>query len=156
MGLKRSSRIVANPLVAAFSGAGLILYVYIMVSERLQYQYWIPFAIGGLLTGVALLWPIRRLQSTPRRHLANSLTCMLLLGPVPWGPEGTLVPALVAGLFPPLVLLILFPIGPTVSDKRRYSLFLNLPSRRLAGLPALCWREGSNQSPESGRSIRKA
>lgn len=130
MGLKRSSRIVANPLVAAFSGGGLILYVYIMVSERLEYQYWIPFAIGGLLTGAALLWPIRRLQSPPRRHLANSLTCMLLLGPVPWGPEGTLVPALVAGLFPPLVLLILFPMGPILTFLTCYSIQARLTAAR--------------------------
>lgn len=122
MSRKGSSPVVASPLVAGLSGGGLILYVYLMVAGREGYQYWAPFAIGGLLTVVALLWPARRLHSPTQRHLASSLTCTLLLAPVPWGPEGTLVPALVAAVFPPLVLLLLFPIGPILTFLTCYSI----------------------------------
>ena len=121
---------MANPLVAGLSGGGLILYVYSMVAGRERYQYWTPFAIGGLLTLVALLWPVRRQDSPTRRHLASSLTCTLLLAPVPWGPEGTLVPALVAAIFPPLVLLLLFPIGPILTFVTCYSILARLSAVR--------------------------
>lgn len=123
---------MASPLDTRLSGGGLILYVYLMVAGRESYQYWTPFAMGGLLTAVALLWPDRRPHSSNQGHLASSLTCTLLLAPVPWGPEGTLVPALVAAILPPLVLLLLFPIGPILTFITCYSILARLSAARAA------------------------
>lgn len=93
------------------------LYIHIegVVRNRLEYQSWIPFFIGVVLALAVGLWPVSRIRSLRSRLIVRTLVFTLCLAPIPYGPEGTLVPALLAMVFPPLIMIFLFPIAPLLT-----------------------------------------
>jgi hypothetical protein len=76
---------------------------------RREYQTIVPFLIGLGIAIPVCIWPIRRFLGGWKRLLVRSAVCTLLLAPVPYGPEGTMLPLIVTLIFPPLVFLVLFP-----------------------------------------------
>jgi hypothetical protein len=93
----------------------LYLHVESVLPNRLQYQSWIPWFIGVMLA-LTLGWrPMARSTSTPSRLIVRSLVFTLLLAPIPYGPEGTLVPAFLAMMFPPLIMPVVYPVGPLLT-----------------------------------------
>lgn len=101
--------------VAALSLTLLYQHVDTIVRNRLEYQSWIPWFIGVVLA-LTLGWrPMARSASWVARLIVRSLVLTLLLAPIPYGPEGTLVPALLAMIFPPLIMLFLCPVGPLLT-----------------------------------------
>lgn len=101
--------------VAAISLGFLYLYVEGLVGNRVQYQSWIPWFIG---ISLALVAGWRGMATSPphaRRVIIRSLVLTLLLGPVPYGPEGTVIPAFLAMIFPPLVMVLIAPVGPALT-----------------------------------------
>ena len=95
--------------------AFLYLHVESIIRNRLEYQSWIPWFIGLVLALGVGLWPVSRLSSQWSRLFVRSLVFTLFLAPIPYGPEGSLVPALLAMIFPPLVMLFLAPVGPALT-----------------------------------------
>ena len=95
--------------------AFLYLHVESLIRNRLEYQSWIPWFIGLVLAFGVGLWPVSRLSSQWSRLVVRSLVFTLFLAPIPYGPEGSLLPALLAMIFPPLVMLFLAPVGPALT-----------------------------------------
>lgn len=116
MHLRPSIVVVPTGLgVAGISLASMYLHVESLVSHRLQYQSWVPWFIGIVLA-LALGWrPMVARRSWVARSIVRSLVLTLLLAPIPYGPEGTLVPAFLAMLFPPLIMLFYCPVGPLLT-----------------------------------------
>ena len=100
--------------------------------ERFSHLGSLPFTLGsGFRTrprGVSLvdsfphwngdsspgrIWPVRLIRSPVRRLIGRSIIFTLFLAPVPFRPEGSLVPALLALLYPPL--FFVFPYGPLLT-----------------------------------------
>lgn len=102
-------RVAVAGLVALVSG----FLLYTMVSEetknRGEYQTVIPFVIGFALAVPLVIWPARRVAAGWKRMIARSIILTLFLAPLPFGPEGTLMPLIVTLVFPPLIFLFMFP-----------------------------------------------
>ena len=101
--------------VTVIALAFLYLHIERVVRNRLEYQSWIPFFIGVVLALAVGLWPVSRIRSFRSRLIVRTLVFTLCLAPIPYGPEGTLVPALLAMIFPPLIMIFLFPIAPLLT-----------------------------------------
>jgi hypothetical protein len=101
--------------VTVIALAFLYLHIEGVVRNRLEYQSWIPCFIGVVLALAVGLWPVSRIRSLRSRLIVRTLVFTLCLAPIPYGPEGTLVPALLAMIFPPLIMIFLFPIAPLLT-----------------------------------------
>ena len=101
--------------VTVIALAFLYLHVEGLVRNRLDYQSWIPWFIGLMLALGVGLWPASRIRSLRSRLIVRTLIFTLCLAPIPYGPEGILVPAILAMIFPPLIMLFLFPIAPLLT-----------------------------------------
>lgn len=109
--------------VTAVALAFLYLHIEGLIQNRMEYQSWIPFSIGLVLAIALGLWPVSRFCSQGSRWIVRSLLFTLFLAPIPYGPEGSLVPALFAMIFPPFVLLFLAPVGPALTFVAMLGLF---------------------------------
>ena len=107
-----------HPISIAAIGACIALissaWLYMIVSDeiggdRREYQTIVPFIIGFTVAVPIAIWPVRRWFIGWKRLVARSVLFTLLLAPVPYGPEGTLLPLIVTLIFPPLVFIFLFP-----------------------------------------------
>lgn len=108
--------VVPPGLIGAASSLYLLyLRVESEVGNRLQYQSWVPWFIGVVLALTVGWRPMARSPSLPAKMIVRSLVFTLLLAPIPYGPEGTLLPAFMAMLFPPLVMLFAEPVGPLLT-----------------------------------------
>lgn len=98
--------------VAGCVSVGAALWLYTIISEetsnRMEYQSIVPFLIGFAAAVPLVIWPARKLRAGGKRLIARSIAFTLLLAPIPYGPEGTLMPLIVTLVFPPLVFLFLF------------------------------------------------
>ena len=101
--------------VTAIAAAFLYLHLESIVRNRMEYQSWVPWSIGLVVALAVGLWPVSRLRSFRSRLIVRSLVLTLCLAPIPYGPEGTLVPAFLAMIFPPLIMLFLFPVAPLLT-----------------------------------------
>jgi hypothetical protein len=115
MRLRPAISIPIGLIGAAVSLYLLYLHVADFFGDRLQYQSWIPWFVGVTLALTVGWRPMARSDSLAWKLIVRSRVFTLLLAPIPYGPEGTLVPAFLAMVFPPLVMLVLFPIGPLLT-----------------------------------------
>jgi len=76
---------------------------------RGEYQSVIPFLIAFAVAVPIAIWPVRKVPPGWKRMTARSFVFTLFLAPLPFGPEGTLMPLIVTLIFPPLIFLFLFP-----------------------------------------------
>jgi len=107
-----------HPISIAAIGACVSLissvWLYMIVSDeigggRREYQTIVPFIIGLAIAVPIAIWPVRKRFIGWKRLVAWSILFTLLLAPVSYGPEGTLMPLIVTLIFPPLIFLFLFP-----------------------------------------------
>ena len=89
--------------------AALYLTVFDLVSGREEYNTPVPFVVGGVLALLLGIWPPSRFLSGWKKHIVRAVVLTACLAPLPFGPEGTLVPSGLGILFPPL--LLIFPQG---------------------------------------------
>jgi hypothetical protein len=108
-----SSYVMERVAVAGFVALVSAFLLYTMISEetknRGEYQTLIPFLIGLALAVPLVIWPVRRVAAGWKRMIARSIVLTLVLAPLPFGPEGTLMPLIVTLVFPPLIFLFMFP-----------------------------------------------
>ena len=97
---------VACTATAALCLAALHSVVRDCVIGRERYNTPVPFYIGGGAALVLGFWPVSRFFSGRKKHLVRATVFTLCLAPVPFGGEGTLVPAAL-GIIAPFVFLIL-------------------------------------------------
>ncbi len=97
---------VACTALSALCLAGLHVVVCECLVGREQYNTPVPFYIGGGLALVLGFWPVSHFFSGRKKHLVRATVFTLCLAPVPFGGEGTLVPA-GFGIIAPFVFLIL-------------------------------------------------
>lgn len=102
-------RLAVGICVSGISSAWLWTIVQDEVSGRREFQTIVPFLVGLAVAVPTALWPFPKMRSAEGRTWVRSVLLTLLLAPVPCGPEGTLLPLLLALIFPPLVMLFLFP-----------------------------------------------
>ena len=124
--------------VTVIALAFLYLHIDGLVQNRLEYQSWIPFSIGLVLAPALGLWPVSRFCSPKSRWIVRSVVFTLCLAPIPYGPEGSLVPAFLAMIFPPLVMLFLAPVGPALTFVAMLGLFGSYEAVACTGR----WRRG--------------
>ena len=105
----RFDRVFVPGLVASLAGVWLWQWVSEMIASRGRYQYPLPFILSGVLAVPLGAWLFARRTSARKRMLWPSIVFTLLLTPIPYGPEGALLPLVVTLVFPPLVFLLLFP-----------------------------------------------
>jgi len=77
---------------------------------RSEYQTFVPFLCAIIAVIPIAIWPARRFSFGWRRVIARSVLFTLLLTPLPYGPEGTLLPLVLTLAFPPLIFPFLFPL----------------------------------------------
>ena len=108
-----SRHVIERVAVAGLVALASVFLLYTMISEetknRGEYQTVIPFLIGLALAVPLVIWPVRRVAAGWKRMVAQSTILTLLLAPLPFGPEGTLMPLIVTLVFPPLIFLFMFP-----------------------------------------------
>jgi hypothetical protein len=92
--------------VAALCLAGLHTVVRDCLVGREQYNTPVPFYIGGGLALVLGFWPVSHFFVGKKKHLVRATVFTLCLAPLPFGGEGTLVPAGL-GLIAPFLFLML-------------------------------------------------
>ena len=92
--------------VAALCLAGLHAVVRDCLVGRERYNTPVPFYIGGGLALVLGFWPVSHFFVGKKRHLIRATVFTLCLAPLPFGGEGTLVPAGL-GVIAPFMFLIL-------------------------------------------------
>ncbi len=93
--------------VACFSWLWRIVLEF--VSGREEYNTPIPFVVGGILALLIGIWPPAKLLAGWKMHVARALVFTICLAPLPFGPEGTLVPSGFSALAP--ILLTVYPHG---------------------------------------------
>ena len=85
-------RVAVAGLVTVISG----VLLYTMISEetknRGEYQTLIPFLVGFALAMPLVIWPVRKVTAGRRRMVTRSIIFTLFLAPLPFGPEGPLMP----------------------------------------------------------------
>jgi hypothetical protein len=101
---------VIGACVFAISSA----WLYAIVSDeifggRREYQTILPFIFGLIAALFVGIWPVGRKFKSWKKLVVRSMVFTLFLAPVPYGPEGTLMPLIVTLIYPPLVFLFLFP-----------------------------------------------
>jgi hypothetical protein len=114
--------------VTVVSAVALYLHVESRIRGREEYHYWLPFLVGFVLALAVGLWPVARFCSQRSRAIVRSVVFTLFLAPIPYGPEGTFVPALLAMIFPPLVMLFLCPVGPLLTFFSVFGIFTSYES----------------------------
>jgi hypothetical protein len=102
-------RFVVAGCVSMMSAFGLFMIVSGEMGGRREYQSLIPFVIGFVMAISLGIWLVGRFFSGWKRLIARSVVFTLCLAPIPYGPEGTLMPLIVTLIFPPLIFLFLFP-----------------------------------------------
>lgn len=108
-----SQHVIETVTVAGLVALMSAFLLYTIVSEetrnRGEYQTVIPFLIGFALAVPLVIWPVRKVTAGWKRMAARSIIFTLFLAPLPFGPEGTLMPLIVTLVFPPLIFLFIFP-----------------------------------------------
>lgn len=108
-----SRHVIERVTVAGFVALISAFWLYTMISEEIgnrgEYQTVIPFLIGFALAVPLVIWPVRKVTAGWKRIIAQSIIFTLFLAPLPFGPEGTLMPLIVTLIFPPLIFLFIFP-----------------------------------------------
>ena len=108
-----SRHVIERVAVAGFVALMSAFLLYTMISEEIkhrgEYQTLIPFLIGFALAVLLVIWPVRKVAAGWKRMIARSIIFTLFLAPLPFGPEGTLMPLIVTLVYPPLIFLFLFP-----------------------------------------------
>lgn len=104
------SLIAIGCCVSLISAIGL----YMLISDfifggRSEYQTPIPFLCAVVVAIPVAIWPARRFAFGWKRIMARSVVFTLLLTPLPYGPEGTLLPLVLTLAIPPLVFPFFFP-----------------------------------------------
>jgi hypothetical protein len=102
--------IVIGACVSAIS----LAWLYAIVSDeifggRREYQTILPFVLGLITALFVGIWPVGRRFKGWKKLVVRSMIFTLFLAPMPYGPEGTLMPLIVTLIYPPLVFLFLFP-----------------------------------------------
>jgi len=118
-------------LIAVISAIFLAFQVQGCILGREQYHSWIPFLIGMAIALAVGLWPVKFIHSLLLRVLIRSLVFTLFLAPVPFGPEGSLFPVLLALIFHP-PLLYSFPEGFILTFCAVLGVIINIESIRMA------------------------
>mgnify|MGYP001158830338 CR=1 FL=1 len=82
--------------ICLFIAILILAWIYIdiisFISGRTEYHTLIPFMIGLGLSVLIGLWPIYKVKSIIKKSLLLSIIYTLCLVPIPFGPEGTLMP----------------------------------------------------------------
>ena len=92
--------------VATLCLAGLYAVVLDCLVGREGYNTPVPFYIGAGFALVLGFWPVSHYFKGKKKHLARASVLTLCLAPLPFGGEGTLVPAGL-GLIAPYMFFIL-------------------------------------------------
>jgi len=122
---------IIGACVSAISSAWLYTIIGNEIfGGRREYQTVLPFIFGliaALFIGIGLV--ARRFKGW--KHLVvRSLVFTLFLAPMPYGPEGALMPLIVTLIYPPLIFLLLFPGRLVLSFLSLLGLFLVVDALR--------------------------
>jgi hypothetical protein len=104
MKLHPVSLIFIGACVGPLSAMWLHMIIANKIRWREEYHSIIPFIIGFCVALPIGIWLVKKLFSGWKRFIARIVVFTLFLAPVPFGPEGSLFPALVSFLYPPLLL----------------------------------------------------
>lgn len=101
---------VIGACVSAISSAWLHAIVSDEIfGRRREYQTILPFIFGLITASFVGIWPVGRRFKGWKKLVVRSTIFTFFLAPMPYGPEGTLMPLIVTLIYPPLVFLFLFP-----------------------------------------------
>ena len=103
-------RVIVGFAVSLASIYWLYTIIASETNNRMEYQSIIPFVVGlGLAVPVAI-WLPRKVAAGWKRSLARGIVFTLFLAPIPFGPEGSLMPLIVTLIYPPLLFMYLFRV----------------------------------------------
>lgn len=110
----KQTNIIGGVIIGAFVSAISSAWLYTIVSDdifggRRDYQAIFPFIFGLIAALFVGIWPIGRRFTNWNKLVVRSMIFTLFLAPIPYGPEGTLMPLIVTLIYPPFIFLLLFP-----------------------------------------------
>ena len=109
----KKTDVVGGALIGVCVSAISSCWLYAIVTDdifgREEYQSILPFIFGLIAALFVGICPVGRRLKGWKKVVVRSGIFTLLLAPIPYGPEGAMMPLIVTLIYPPIVFLFLFP-----------------------------------------------